>query len=141
MGGSDEKDNLVKLSVEEHALAHKELFEEYGKYEDYIAWKSLTSQIGKEEIFLETSRIGGLNNKGKPKSEEHRRKISEAIKMFNRREGVKVLKERTKEKISASMLKNTNSKNHSSIEYKKTQSDAMKKSWERRRALNAKSVP
>jgi hypothetical protein len=41
MGGSNEKSNLVELTVEEHALAHKQLYEIYGKNEDYIAWKML----------------------------------------------------------------------------------------------------
>lgn len=41
MGGSNEKSNLVELTIEEHALAHKQLYEIYGKNEDYIAWKML----------------------------------------------------------------------------------------------------
>jgi DNA modification methylase len=42
-GGSDDPSNLVELTVEEHALAHKLLYEQYGKWEDilikYANWK------------------------------------------------------------------------------------------------------
>jgi len=56
MGGSDDPSNLVKLTVEEHALAHKKLYEEHGLKEDYLAWKGLEGLIGKEEICAEISR-------------------------------------------------------------------------------------
>jgi hypothetical protein len=31
MGGGDEPDNIIKLTVQEHAEAHKILWEKYGK--------------------------------------------------------------------------------------------------------------
>ena len=125
-GGTDDQSNLVRLTVEEHAEAHKLLFEEYGKKEDYIAWKSLSEQIGKEEIFLETSRLGGINNTGKSKSESHRKKISESLRGTS-------YSESRKKNISESMKGNTNSQNHSSEEYKKKQSEAMRAVWNRRK--------
>lgn len=45
MGGSDLPENIAIITVEEHAQAHKKLFEDHGKYEDYIAWKALSGQI------------------------------------------------------------------------------------------------
>ena len=45
MGGTDDVSNLVKLTVEEHALAHKKLYEDHGNYQDFIAWKALSGQI------------------------------------------------------------------------------------------------
>ena len=39
MGGTDEPSNLVELTVEEHAEAHRVLWEKYGKKEDELAWK------------------------------------------------------------------------------------------------------
>jgi hypothetical protein len=45
MGGTDDSSNLIKLTVEEHALAHKKLWEEHGKTEDFIAYKALSGQI------------------------------------------------------------------------------------------------
>ena len=50
MGGSDDPSNLELLTVEEHAEKHRILFEKYGHWEDEIAWKGLSGQIGKEEI-------------------------------------------------------------------------------------------
>lgn len=60
MGGTDDPDNIIELTVEEHALAHKELYEKYGKEEDRIAWLGLSGQIGKEEIIHYKSTLGAL---------------------------------------------------------------------------------
>ena len=126
MGGTDAPDNLILLSIEDHAEAHKKLYEQFGKQEDYIAWMSLSSQIGKEEIFKKTSSLGGKGNKGKPKSKSHREKIKNSIiETYHSQE--------TKKKISNSMLGNKNSKNHNSDEYKRVQSQAMKEAWQRRK--------
>lgn len=45
MGGSDDASNLIELTIEEHAEAHKKLYDEYGKWEDKIAWQMLSGQI------------------------------------------------------------------------------------------------
>ena len=50
MGGTDDKDNLIELSVEDHAEAHRKLFEEYGHWQDYIAWQGLAGLISKEDL-------------------------------------------------------------------------------------------
>lgn len=128
MGGSDEPSNIIYLSPKDHAIAHAELYLKYGKHEDYVAFKGLKQQIGKEQIFIETSRIGGLNNKGKPKSLEHKLKISEANSILR-----KPHTSERKMNISKAMQGNKNSSNHSSIEYKKKQSEAMKKAWTKRK--------
>lgn len=76
-GGTDEPDNLIMLTVEEHALAHKRLWEEHGRMQDYIAWQSLSGQITHEEA----RRIAVSEAlKGKPKSKEQRQKMSVARK-------------------------------------------------------------
>lgn len=59
MGGSDDPSNLVSLTVEEHAAAHKTLYEKYGKKEDYIAWKGLEGTIGNEELISIKCSLGG----------------------------------------------------------------------------------
>ena len=128
MGGSNDPSNIIYLSIKDHAIAHAELYLKYGKYEDYVAFKALKKQIGKDQIYIETSRIGGLNNKNKPKSLEHRLRISKS--------NSKPRKSHTKEtrlKISKAMQGNTNSNKHSSNKYKKIQSEAMKKSWAKRK--------
>ncbi len=53
MGGNDDPNNLTKLSVEDHAEAHRLLYEQYGKKEDYLAWKGLLGILSKEEIVEE----------------------------------------------------------------------------------------
>lgn len=50
MGGGDEPENLILLTVEEHAEAHRKLFEEHGYWQDYVAWQGLAGLIPKEEI-------------------------------------------------------------------------------------------
>ncbi len=52
-GGTDHPSNLISLSVEEHAQAHKELYEKYGKKEDYLAWRGLAGLMNKKEISKE----------------------------------------------------------------------------------------
>jgi len=49
-GGSDDPENIVYLTPEEHAEAHKKLYEETGNKYDFLAWKGLAGQIGKDEI-------------------------------------------------------------------------------------------
>lgn len=45
MGGSDDPSNLIELTVEEHAEAHKILFEKHGHEYDRIAWLALSGQM------------------------------------------------------------------------------------------------
>lgn len=49
MGGTDDPSNLVELTVEEHAQAHKKLWEEDGQEWDRIAWLALSGQINMSE--------------------------------------------------------------------------------------------
>ena len=62
MGGTDDPSNLIELSVEEHAEAHKKLYEKYGCEYDRIAWLGLAGIIGKEEI---VKKVISEANKGK----------------------------------------------------------------------------
>lgn len=45
MGGTDNPENLIELTLEEHAEAHRILFETHGSIFDKIAWKALSGQI------------------------------------------------------------------------------------------------
>lgn len=58
MGGSDHPDNLIELTVEEHAEAHRLLYEMHGKTEDKIAWLSLCGQITHKEAVRQGSKLG-----------------------------------------------------------------------------------
>lgn len=59
MGGTDNPDNIIELTIEEHANAHKLLWEQYGNKEDWLAWKGLLGLISKEEIILKLAKISG----------------------------------------------------------------------------------
>jgi hypothetical protein len=43
--GFNSKDNVVILSIEQHAQAHQLLFEQFNRHEDYVAWKVLSGQM------------------------------------------------------------------------------------------------
>ena len=49
IGGTDDPSNLIELTIEEHAEAHKKLWEEHGRWQDKLAWLGLAKLIGKEE--------------------------------------------------------------------------------------------
>ena len=68
MGGSNDPSNLIELTVEEHAEAHKKLYDEYGNWQDYLAWQGLSGRMGKEELIRE--KISNTH-KGKKLTEEH----------------------------------------------------------------------
>ena len=83
-GGTNDPSNLIKLTLEEHAYAHKELFEKYGRWQDEVAYRALSGSIGKEEIIkLKQS----LATKGKKQTEEHinkRKMVGEKNPMFGK---------------------------------------------------------
>lgn len=74
MGGSDEANNLVKLTIAEHAEAHRKLFEEHGHYQDKIAWKALSGQISGQEA---TRAIQSETMKNRVYTDEIRKNMSE----------------------------------------------------------------
>lgn len=49
MGGSDDVENLELLTIEEHAEAHRVLWETYGKQADFMAWKMLLGKTDASE--------------------------------------------------------------------------------------------
>jgi hypothetical protein len=57
MGGSSDPENIIELSIEEHAEAHRLLYEEHGRPQDYAAWKGLSGMMNKQEIihFLQST--------------------------------------------------------------------------------------
>ena len=107
-GGTDDPNNLIELSVTEHAEAHRLLFAKYGRIQDKLAWLGLSGIIDKEEIISNllkqpkseewkqknrkpkkdnTNYFGHKNAaalKGKPKTDEHKKKISESHKKIDK---------------------------------------------------------
>ena len=144
MGGSDDSSNLIELTVEEHAEAHRELWEQYSNIKDYCAWKGLEGTIGKEEIIRllmdptgrvhteETKQKMSEAHKGKPKhteeskeklrqfrtgmklSEEHKAKISKSLEGNTYMVGKK-LSDETKKKISEAGKGNTNASKNPTV--------------------------
>lgn len=49
MGGTDDESNFVYLTIEEHAEAHKKLYEKHGLWQDYVAWKGLLGLLTSDE--------------------------------------------------------------------------------------------
>jgi hypothetical protein len=76
-GGTDTPDNIVSLTVAEHAEAHHKLYEEYGRWQDKLAWNALSGHIGKEEIIKEKLIQSGKLAKGRKATPETRKKISD----------------------------------------------------------------
>jgi hypothetical protein len=70
MGGTDDPSNIVELTIEEHAEAHKLLWENHRCWQDEIAWKALSGRIGKEDIIREIQRKTHLGKKKKPEAIE-----------------------------------------------------------------------
>ena len=68
MGGSNDTSNLVQLTIEEHAEAHRKLYEQHGMWQDEIAWKGLAGIIGHEEAVARAC----ASNKGTKLSEERK---------------------------------------------------------------------
>ena len=61
-GGTDDLSNLVEVNVTQHAMFHYCNWRLWGDKYDWLAWRGLTGEIGKEEIVrqarLEGSRKG-----------------------------------------------------------------------------------
>lgn len=59
MGGTNDEDNLTQpISIELHAEFHRLLWEDFGKYEDFIAWRCLSGRISSEEARLAAAKLG-----------------------------------------------------------------------------------
>ena len=92
IGGTDDDSNLIELTIEEHANAHHQLYKQYGRLEDKLAWLGLSGQIGKDEILKQIA----MAQKGKKKPEDFGEKISAFRKTFKYSEESKLKMSLTK---------------------------------------------
>ena len=99
LGGSDDPSNLIELTVEEHAEAHRVLYEQHGNWQDYCAWQALSGRIGQEEILRIKQ---GMANKGKKRSLETIAKMKEACRLRTERQRADGTLERANKKRSES---------------------------------------
>ena len=78
IGGTDNPENLIELTIEEHAEAHHVLFEEYGRWQDRVAWLSLAGIMKQEERIYEI--LSNSNPGGYKHTEEAKIRLSEGKK-------------------------------------------------------------
>jgi len=62
-GGTDDPDNLIELTISEHAQAHYDLWLEHGDEFDYLAYLGLSGQIGQEEILQKLLKAAGKRSR------------------------------------------------------------------------------
>jgi hypothetical protein len=78
MGGTDDPSNLIELTPAEHAEAHKKLYEEHGRWQDYVAWQGLARlsedfDAAKESI-IRGAKQGSIVSNARWKDPEHKAK-------------------------------------------------------------------
>lgn len=73
MGGTDDPENLIELTLAEHAMAHLKLYEEHGKRQDLWAYKFLSGRT--EEAWLLNCSAGGKIQGQKNAENGHMQKI------------------------------------------------------------------
>jgi hypothetical protein len=84
-GGLDIKENLVEVSVTQHAMFHYCNWCLWKDDRDKLAWKGLTGEIGKEEIIRELRSIGGKKaNREHIYTEKHIALLKEVGKKYQR---------------------------------------------------------
>lgn len=70
MGGTDDPSNIIELTVEDHAEAHRMLYEAHGRVQDKVAWMGLAKLAPMKELIAELQRETKLGDKnpmyGKP---------------------------------------------------------------------------
>ena len=92
MGGTDDPSNLIVLTIEEHAQAHLDLYNEHGYTQDLVAHRMLLGQINKAEAIKllqkapkslswkkqMSKRVTGEGNPmfGRTMSDEHKKAMS-----------------------------------------------------------------
>jgi len=129
MGGTDDPSNLVELTPEEHAEAHRKLYEEHGQWQDYVAWQGLAKLASKEEhVHMLLSKAGkkgnmsrianGQTNKGKKYKKNNLRlpKNQKGSKNPNAKEYLVTYPDGTTEKVKAlTEWCESNDLNHNSL--------------------------
>jgi hypothetical protein len=76
MGGPDTPENLVEVTITQHAMFHFCNYQLWGNPEDKLAWRALSGQLTMDEIKLERMILGG--RKG---AETIREKLKDPLKL------------------------------------------------------------
>jgi hypothetical protein len=59
MGGADGEENLVEVTIAQHAMFHYCNYQLWSNMEDYVAWRGLSGQISEAEFIVERQKIFG----------------------------------------------------------------------------------
>jgi hypothetical protein len=93
MGGTDDPSNLVELTVEQHAEAHRLLYKEHGNWQDYVAWQGL-SKLDKNFNAAKEAMLAG-SRKGSAKANLRWKDPNERIKQSKRMKKLCATREKT----------------------------------------------
>ena len=84
MGGTDDSSNLIELTVEQHAEAHRLLYEQYGNWQDFVAWQGLAKLNSNfnaaKQSMIEGGRKGAAKSNLRWKDPAQRAKASKKMK-------------------------------------------------------------
>jgi hypothetical protein len=86
-GGTDDADNLVELTIAEHAEAHRVLYETHGRWQDRVAWLSLSGIMNNEERvyeILKNSNPGGYKHTPEAKQKLSEMRMGEKNPMYGK---------------------------------------------------------
>jgi hypothetical protein len=86
-GGTDNPENLIELTILEHAEAHRILYETYNRWQDRVAWLSLSGIMKDEERIyeiLKNSNPGGYKHTEATKEKLSIAKLGEKNPMFRK---------------------------------------------------------
>lgn len=116
-GGTDDPSNIVELTVEEHAETHRKLYEQYGRWQDKLAYEGLSGQIPSKEVISKLYKENGKQNVQYCHTRESWKKMSMTKK------GSKLTKKH-KENISKGLMGRKQTQNQ-----KDTVRNALSKHW------------
>lgn len=78
VGGTNDPSNLISLTIAEHADAHRVLYEQHGRWQDRVAWLSLSGIMNDQERIYEI--LKNSNPGGYKHTDEAKKKLSEMRK-------------------------------------------------------------
>jgi hypothetical protein len=104
-GGTD-ADGMVLVTKTQHAMFHFCEWKLHGLKEDFIAWKALCGNLKAGELSAEREALRIANMKGKKRTPEQRKRISEAAKKRVYKKKRKPLTEEQKRNISEGKKRN-----------------------------------
>jgi hypothetical protein len=133
MGGEYTPNNVIRVNIALHAFLHRCLWETHGRVEDFVAWKGLSGEIGKDEWIRVRTKLGALKRIGHKNSAatKHKRRqscLAAAKRGPDHHWFGKKHPDSTLRQMRVSAVKRT------TPEYRQALSDGAKRMWARRKA-------